>query len=235
IAGLVLMTGASLGHVLRGSGRGAARAGVAVSRGARSATLSALRGSQRLGEQVRIRREGRDPATPAAEGRSGAAPLDRADRFPDLFAAPGALPPSPALRADEAQQAPPRLGQAELPVHEEPGEGPVEPAPAQADEPPAAAAEPPRGRPWRPPTAAYLRRSRSGEGQSTALVRETSGRLVETLGHFGIQATVTDAVGGPRVTRYELQLAPGTKVSRVSALRDDLAYALAAREEIRII
>jgi S-DNA-T family DNA segregation ATPase FtsK/SpoIIIE len=37
------------------------------------------------------------------------------------------------------------------------------------------------------------------------------------------------------VTRYELQLAPGTKVSRVTALRDDLAYALAAREEIRII
>src|SRR5204863_5178074 len=84
-------------------------------------------------------------------------------------------------------------------------------------------------------TAAYLRRSRSGEGQPAAMVRETSRRLVETLGHFGIQATVTDAVGGPRVTRYELQLAPGTKVSRVSALRDDLAYALAAREEVRIL
>jgi S-DNA-T family DNA segregation ATPase FtsK/SpoIIIE len=67
------------------------------------------------------------------------------------------------------------------------------------------------------------------------VIKETSRRLVETLGHFGIQAEVTDAVSGPRVTRYELQLAPGTKVSRVSALRDDLAYALAAREEIRII
>src|SRR5204863_1488247 len=84
-------------------------------------------------------------------------------------------------------------------------------------------------------TAAYLRRSRSGEGQPAAMVRETSRRLVETLGHFGIEATVTDTVSGPRVTRYELQLAPGTKVSRVSSLRDDLAYALAAREEIRII
>ena len=37
------------------------------------------------------------------------------------------------------------------------------------------------------------------------------------------------------VTRYELQLAPGTKVGRITALRDDLAYALAAREELRII
>jgi S-DNA-T family DNA segregation ATPase FtsK/SpoIIIE len=71
--------------------------------------------------------------------------------------------------------------------------------------------------------------------QPTALIAETSRLLEETLGHFGIEATVTDTVSGPRVTRYELQLAPGTKVSRVSSLRDDLAYALAAREEIRII
>ena len=41
-------------------------------------------------------------------------------------------------------------------------------------------------------------------------------------------------VSGPRVTRYELQLAPGIKVSRVSQLRDDLAYALATTE-IRIL
>ena len=41
-------------------------------------------------------------------------------------------------------------------------------------------------------------------------------------------------VNGPRVTRYELQLAPGIKVSRVSQLRDDLAYALATTE-IRIL
>src|SRR5207237_8477655 len=39
---------------------------------------------------------------------------------------------------------------------------------------------------------------------------------------------------GPRVTRYELQLAPGTKVSKVAALKDDLSYALATTE-IRIL
>ena len=39
---------------------------------------------------------------------------------------------------------------------------------------------------------------------------------------------------GPRVTRYELQLAPGTKMSKVSALKDDLSYALATTE-IRIL
>ena len=67
------------------------------------------------------------------------------------------------------------------------------------------------------------------------MIEETSGRLVEALGHFGIEASVSDTVSGPRVTRYELRLAPGTKVARVSALRDDIAYALAARDEIRII
>src|SRR5918996_1512190 len=41
-------------------------------------------------------------------------------------------------------------------------------------------------------------------------------------------------VVGPRVTRYELQLAPGTKVGKVAALKDDLAYALATTE-IRIL
>ena len=41
-------------------------------------------------------------------------------------------------------------------------------------------------------------------------------------------------IAGPRVTRYELQLAPGTKVSKVAALKDDLSYALATTE-IRIL
>ena len=41
-------------------------------------------------------------------------------------------------------------------------------------------------------------------------------------------------VTGPHITRYELRLAPGTKVSKVAKLKDDLAYALAATE-IRIL
>jgi S-DNA-T family DNA segregation ATPase FtsK/SpoIIIE len=45
---------------------------------------------------------------------------------------------------------------------------------------------------------------------------------------------VVGQIAGPRVTRYELQLAPGTKVSKVAALKDDLSYALATTE-IRIL
>src|ERR671935_103547 len=58
--------------------------------------------------------------------------------------------------------------------------------------------------------------------------------LVETLAHFGVEANVVGQISGPRVTRYELQLAPGTKVSKVAGLKDDLSYALATTE-IRIL
>jgi S-DNA-T family DNA segregation ATPase FtsK/SpoIIIE len=45
---------------------------------------------------------------------------------------------------------------------------------------------------------------------------------------------VVGTVTGPHVSRYELRLAPGTKMSKVSALKDDLAYALAATD-VRIL
>jgi S-DNA-T family DNA segregation ATPase FtsK/SpoIIIE len=74
--------------------------------------------------------------------------------------------------------------------------------------------------------------------EKTDVSGETSARvadlLVQTLSHFGIDATVIGQISGPRVTRYELQLAPGTKVSKVAALKDDLSYALATTE-IRIL
>ena len=58
--------------------------------------------------------------------------------------------------------------------------------------------------------------------------------LIQALADFGVQASVVGEITGPRVTRYELQLAPGTKMSKVAALKDDLSYALATTE-IRIL
>jgi S-DNA-T family DNA segregation ATPase FtsK/SpoIIIE len=58
--------------------------------------------------------------------------------------------------------------------------------------------------------------------------------LTQALADFGVQASVVGEITGPRVTRYELQLAPGTKMSKVAALKDDLSYALATTE-IRIL
>jgi S-DNA-T family DNA segregation ATPase FtsK/SpoIIIE len=63
---------------------------------------------------------------------------------------------------------------------------------------------------------------------------DTAAVLLHALAQFGVEARVIGMVVGPRVTRYELHLAPGTKVSKVSNLKDDLAYALASTE-IRIL
>jgi DNA segregation ATPase FtsK/SpoIIIE, S-DNA-T family len=98
----------------------------------------------------------------------------------------------------------------------------------------AAAARNPRPT-YRVPSRRLLTRTGGPGKVPHALIQETSHKLEEALSHFGVTAKVTAAVSGPRVTRYELQLAPGTKVGRITALRDDLAYALAAREELRIL
>jgi len=58
--------------------------------------------------------------------------------------------------------------------------------------------------------------------------------LLDKLETYNIQITEIDAIVGPTVTRYELTPAPGVKISRITALEDDLAMALAA-SGIRII
>ena len=84
------------------------------------------------------------------------------------------------------------------------------------------------------PESDVLRKSTPQSPSSGAADRDTSAVLLQALGQFGVQARVIGMVVGPRVTRYELHLAPGTKVSKVSSLKDDLAYALATTE-IRIL
>ena len=52
--------------------------------------------------------------------------------------------------------------------------------------------------------------------------------LEDTLASFGVGAKVTHIESGPSITRYELKPERGVKISRISALADDLALALAA-------
>ena len=61
-----------------------------------------------------------------------------------------------------------------------------------------------------------------------------SDALLEALRHHGIDASLVGTVAGPHITRYELRLAPGVKMNKIGALKDDLAYALAATD-IRIL
>ncbi len=89
---------------------------------------------------------------------------------------------------------------------------------------------------WELPNAGKLLTRSSGEQArpDTAGQERIATSLVEALGHFGVEAKVIGTVAGPHITRYELRLAPGTKVAKVAQLKDDLAYALAATD-IRIL
>lgn len=53
-------------------------------------------------------------------------------------------------------------------------------------------------------------------------------KLIETLNSFGVKANIVDICRGPSVTRYELQPAPGVKISKITNLSDDIALNLAA-------
>jgi S-DNA-T family DNA segregation ATPase FtsK/SpoIIIE len=87
---------------------------------------------------------------------------------------------------------------------------------------------------YRLPDRCVLRRSPEATPASAEAGARIAEALVQTLAHFGVEAKISGQIAGPRVTRYELQLAPGTKVSKVAALKDDLSYALATTE-IRIL
>jgi S-DNA-T family DNA segregation ATPase FtsK/SpoIIIE len=84
------------------------------------------------------------------------------------------------------------------------------------------------------PDPGVLRRSKAAPRGASEANARTAEVLVQALANFGVDASVVGEISGPRVTRYELQLAPGTKVSKVAALKDDLSYALATTE-IRIL
>ena len=84
-----------------------------------------------------------------------------------------------------------------------------------------------------PPTKA-LDKGKADPGPDMRDRDATASALLESLRHFGVEARLLGVVSGPHVSRYELQLAPGTKVSKVAQLKDDLAYALASTD-IRIL
>jgi S-DNA-T family DNA segregation ATPase FtsK/SpoIIIE len=68
------------------------------------------------------------------------------------------------------------------------------------------------------------------EGQMMAQAE----KLESTLRHFGVEGKVTAIIPGPVVSRFELEPAPGVKISKVTNLSDDLALALKALS-IRIV
>ena len=84
------------------------------------------------------------------------------------------------------------------------------------------------------PSIELLEQAESDQQVDMDEIEENKQTLLDKLETYNIQITDIDAVVGPTVTRYELTPAPGIKISRITALEDDLAMALAA-PGIRII
>ncbi len=67
-----------------------------------------------------------------------------------------------------------------------------------------------------------------------ASVEATGRRLEHTLAEHGVETRLVGVVVGPTVSRFELELAPGVKVSRITSLHKDIAYAMAT-PDVRIL
>jgi DNA segregation ATPase FtsK/SpoIIIE, S-DNA-T family len=240
LAALLLLTGATIAGVLnatRTSIRGTTRA--LRETGAGLGALAPRPGEAAPPQDPVRPPEPEDPQKLVVRATHvEAPPIDGPERFPDLF---GKAPP-PATAAAGGEEAAPDPAPVEPREEaEQPGVTRAQPAP-EVDE----KALTPQGRyraavtedpdfEWELPDPRLLKRS-NGEAAKpdTTGQEQVAAQLVETLGHFGIEAKVIGTITGPHITRYELRLAPGTKVSKVAQLRDDIAYGLAA-SEIRIL
>ncbi len=230
LAAVLLLTGASVAGVVK-----ATTDSVSTTTRDMRAAVQRRRATEELEaletEEPRVTR-----ATPPADEWEEPKPFWSGDeRFPDLYEdEPTEVAVEPEPEPEPEEPAEPRL--AEDPETDEPG---VTRAAGDPDLTPQG-----RYRPhvtdspefeWAVPNPESLKRSSEEASRpDTAGQEKTAAQLTEALGHFGVEARVIGKVAGPHITRYELRLAPGTKVAKVAQLKDDLAYALAA-SDIRIL
>ncbi len=85
-----------------------------------------------------------------------------------------------------------------------------------------------QSRVWRYPPLNLLS-EKGGSAADRGDVKKNASLIERTLDSFGIQARVAEVNGGPAVTQYALDLAAGTKITKIANLQHDIALALATR------
>ncbi|KFI65640.1 FtsK/SpoIIIE family DNA translocase [Bifidobacterium cuniculi] len=98
-------------------------------------------------------------------------------------------------------------------------------APMTAAEASAAAAAAVADRPYRLPSLDLLAQGKP-HAQRTPANERAIRALNNTFEQFKVDAKVVGFLRGPSVTQYEVELAPGVKVSKLTGLQDDIKYAL---------
>ena len=78
------------------------------------------------------------------------------------------------------------------------------------------------------PPIDLLKKPYGSGGDGTAEMKENSRRLNETLASFNIAAQIVNVTRGPSVTRYEVELEKGVKLSKLTNCADDIALSLGA-------
>ncbi|MGA7836285.1 MAG: DNA translocase FtsK 4TM domain-containing protein [Acidimicrobiales bacterium] len=86
---------------------------------------------------------------------------------------------------------------------------------------------------WELPPLSLLLRTRD-QRLDRSLTEAAGEELVDALAAHGVETTLVGYTVGPTVTRFELELGPGVKVSRVTSLNKDIAYAMAS-PDVRIL
>jgi len=84
-----------------------------------------------------------------------------------------------------------------------------------------------------PPTSLLTTLNNDNKGSEKKEIMEGAEILIKTLKNFGIDCKLIQINRGPRITRYELQPAPGVKVSKITNLSKDIALSL-AKSDLRI-
>jgi S-DNA-T family DNA segregation ATPase FtsK/SpoIIIE len=255
LAGVLLLTGASVAGVIKATGASVADT-TRVLRRRLEDEPPARKGTRRSRKRADADTPPVQVPEPADEeivvttggGSADPSALDGSKRYPDLYGEETQPEPEPV---EEPVAEEPEPEQVEAEADEE-----LEPGAVEASEPEDSDDDEPRGAEvldeqqlqlearaegeegeieYVLPDPRVLKRSSGDQaGPDEASIEEVGRRLVEALGHFKIESKVVGTVTGPHITRYELRLAPGVKMSKVAQLKDDLAYALAATE-IRIL
>ena len=76
------------------------------------------------------------------------------------------------------------------------------------------------------PPIDLLKLPAGGSTDGTAEMKENTRRLNETLASFKIEARIINVTRGPSVTRYEVELEKGVRLSKLTTAADDIALSL---------
>jgi len=241
LAGVLLLTGASVAGIVTATHAAAASTTERVRRTTQSFAVPPARLPQTEPE-ITVSSQNRDRASgpwppepeddePVVRATHVEAPaLDAAARYPDLYS-------EAADESESDDEQPPPPGEEAKASGREP-DGDTEESAAQESLTPMgnrrSAVTESDDLDYRLPNPSFLKRSNGSQKLDTKSIERVGGQLVEALSHFSVDARLIGTVTGPHVTRYELRLEPGIKMSKVAQLKDDLAYALAA-DQVRIL